>query len=75
MGLLDNLKAKLGPLKDKAGQHGDKMNQGVDKAGKMADSKTQGKYSSQIDQGTGRAKDALGRMSEGEGKDRGTDPM
>ncbi|WP_206507271.1 antitoxin [Streptomyces chrestomyceticus] len=68
MGLLDNLKAKLGPLKSKAGdlaqQHGDKIEQGLDKAARAVDERTQGKYSSQIGTGAGKAKEALGRLSE-----------
>ncbi|MDT0450268.1 antitoxin [Streptomyces hesseae] len=72
MGLLDNLKAKLGPLKDKAGdlaqQHGGKIEQGLEKAAKAVDEKTKGKYSSQIQAGTGKAKDALGRLAEQDGK-------
>ncbi|MFH8407334.1 antitoxin [Streptomyces sp. NPDC018019] len=67
MGLLDNLKAKLGPLKDRAGdlaqQHGDRIEQGLDKAARAVDERTQGKYSSQIGTGAGKAKDALGRLA------------
>ncbi|MER7395588.1 antitoxin [Streptomyces sp. NPDC000151] len=78
MGLLDNLKAKAGLLKGKAGdlahQHGDKIDQGLDKAGRAADSRTKGKYSGQIGTGTTKAKEALRRMSENQGKHtRGTD--
>ncbi|MFC5723697.1 antitoxin [Streptomyces gamaensis] len=73
MGLFDDLKAKLGPLKDKAGdlaqQHGDKIEQGLEKAAHLVDEKTGGKYSSQIQTGTGKAKDALGRLGESGGKD------
>ena len=63
MSFMDTLKDKLGMSKGKAEdlakQHGDKIEQGVDKAGHAADSKTGGKYSSQIDSGTDRAKDAV----------------
>ncbi|MFF4406419.1 antitoxin [Streptomyces sp. NPDC001262] len=76
MGLLDNLKAKLDPLKDKAAdlaqQHGGKIEQGLEKAAKAVDEKTKGKYSSQIETGTGKAKDALGRLAEGGEKGSGT---
>ncbi|MCD9145594.1 antitoxin [Streptomyces albireticuli] len=76
MGLLDNLKAKLGPVKDKVGdlaqQHGDKIEQGLEKAAKVVDEKTKGKYSSQIQTGTGKAKDAIDRLAEKDGKDGGT---
>ncbi|MGD6754910.1 antitoxin [Streptomyces sp. BH105] len=67
MGILDSLKAKFGPAKDKvsdlAQQHGDKIDQGLDKAGKLVDQKTKGKYSDKIRTGTDKAKDAIGRMS------------
>ncbi|MEV0277610.1 antitoxin [Streptomyces sp. NPDC050610] len=78
MGLLDNLKAKLGPVKDKAGdlaqQHGGKIEQGLAKAAQTVDSKTKGKYSSQIETGTGKAKEALDRLArkdESDGKGSG----
>ncbi|MFZ3567695.1 antitoxin [Streptomyces sp. BH097] len=72
MGILDSLKAKFGPAKDKvsdlAQQHGDKIDQGLDKAGRLVDQKTKGKYSDQIRMGTDKAKDAVGRMSATEGE-------
>jgi hypothetical protein len=56
MGLLDNMKAKLGPAKDKvsdlARQHGDKVQHGIDKAAKAVDERTKGKYSDKIQTGT-----------------------
>ncbi|MFF1360090.1 antitoxin [Streptomyces sp. NPDC058297] len=65
MGILDTLKAKLS--KDKvaglAQQHGDKIDQGMDKAAKTADERTKGKYSDQIQTGTGKAKDAMDRFA------------
>ncbi|MEV0177031.1 antitoxin [Streptomyces sp. NPDC050803] len=74
MGLLDNLKAKLAPAKDKvsglAQQHGDKVQHGLDKAAKAVDKKTKGKYSDKIQTGTGKAKDAMDRLAHKEG---GTD--
>ncbi|MER8035595.1 antitoxin [Streptomyces hydrogenans] len=73
MGLLDSLKAKLGPAKDKvsdlAQQHGDKIDQGLDKAAKVVDEKTKGKYSDKIQSGTGKAKEAIDRIGH---KDDGT---
>lgn len=73
MGLLDNLKAKLNPAKDKvsglAQQHGDKIQHGLDKAAKVVDEKTKGKYSNKIQTGTGKAKDAMDRLAH---KDDGT---
>jgi VIT1/CCC1 family predicted Fe2+/Mn2+ transporter len=62
MSLMDTLKEKLGMSKGKASdmmrQHGDKVDQGLDKAGRAVDSKTGGKYSSQIDSGVDKAKNA-----------------
>lgn len=67
MGLLNNLKAKLNPAKDKvsglAQQHGDKIQHGLDKAAKVVDEKTKGKYSDKIQTGTGKAKDAMDRLA------------
>ncbi|WP_327719752.1 antitoxin [Streptomyces sp. NBC_00490] len=73
MGLLDNLKAKLSPAKDKvsglAQQHGDKVQHGLDKAAKVVDEKTKGKYSGKIQTGMGKAKNAMDRLAH---KDDGT---
>lgn len=83
MGLLDNLKARLAPAKEKvsdlAQQHGgkiDKIEQGLDKAAKLADEKTKGKYSDKIQTGTGKAKGALDRLAhkESDGTDGGAAP-
>ncbi|WP_105973465.1 antitoxin [Streptomyces geranii] len=71
MGLLDNLKAKLTPAKDKvsdlAQQHGDKIERGLDKAAKVVDEKTRGKYSDKIHTGTGKAKGAVDRLAHKDG--------
>ncbi|MEU6510589.1 MULTISPECIES: antitoxin [Streptomyces] len=71
MGLLDNMKAKLGPAKDKvsdlARQHGDKVQHGIDKAAKAVDERTKGKYSDKIHAGTGKAKEAMDRLAHKEG--------
>ncbi|MEU5400353.1 antitoxin [Streptomyces sp. NPDC005963] len=76
MGLMDTLKAKLAPAKDKvsdlAQQHGGKIEQGLDKAAKAVDSKTKGKYSGTIESGTGKAKQALDRIAHKD--DGGTPP-
>ncbi|MGW9437474.1 antitoxin [Streptomyces sp. NPDC055607] len=76
MGLLDSLKAKLGPAKDKvadlAQQHGEKIDQGLDKAAKVVDERTKGKYSDKIHSGTGKAKEAIDRMGHKEGGAPGT---
>ncbi|MER6734395.1 antitoxin [Streptomyces puniciscabiei] len=80
MGLLDNMKAKLGPAKDKvsdlARQHGDKVQHGLDKAAKVVDERTKHKYSDRIQAGTGKAKEAMDRLAhkEGAGPDRATGP-
>ncbi len=67
MGLLDNLKAKLAPAKDKvsdlAQRHGGKVEHGLDKAAKVVDEKTKGKYSDKIHTGTGKAKHAMDRLT------------
>ncbi|MGW0732576.1 antitoxin [Streptomyces sp. NPDC002851] len=68
MSLLDTLKAKLGPMKDKAGdfahQHEDKIEHGLEKVSKTVDEKTKGKYSEKIHHGADRAKGALHRFSD-----------
>ncbi|MFF5638594.1 antitoxin [Streptomyces sp. NPDC012825] len=76
MGLLDSLKAKLAPAKDKvadlAQQHGGKIDQGLDKAARVVDERTKGKYSDKIHSGTGKAKEAIDRMGHKEGGAPGT---
>ncbi|MDH2391968.1 antitoxin [Streptomyces sp. HNM0663] len=80
MGLVDTLKAKLAPAKEKVSdlghRHGGRIGHGLDRAAKAADEKTKHKYSSKIETGAGKAKHALGRLShKGEGrKDDGTAP-
>ncbi|MEU6621481.1 antitoxin [Streptomyces litmocidini] len=73
MGLMDSLKAKLAPAKDKvadlAQQHGEKIDHGLDKAAKLVDEKTKGKYSDKIHTGTDKAKGAIDRIGH---KDDGT---
>lgn len=67
MGLLDNLKAKLAPAKEKVGdlaqKNEGKIAQGLDKVARTVDSKTHGKYSDRITSGTVKAKDALGKIA------------
>ncbi|MET9422474.1 antitoxin [Streptomyces sp. NPDC006540] len=74
MGFLDNLKTKLGPAKDKvsglAQQHEGRIGQTLEKAAKKVDDK--GKYSNKIETGTGKAKQALGRIAHKD--DGGTPP-
>ena len=56
MSFLDKAKAAL---TDAVDQHGDKIAQGIDKAGSVVNEKTGGKHADQIDQATGKARDAL----------------
>ncbi|SCK48508.1 MT0933-like antitoxin protein [Streptomyces sp. WMMB 714] len=58
-------------VKDMLGQHSDKVSKGVDKAGKMADSKTKGKYSDQIRSGTQKAKDQAEKLGRQDGGGKG----
>ncbi|GGX80513.1 antitoxin [Streptomyces anandii] len=80
MGLLDNMKARIGPAKDKvadlAQRHGGSIGHGLDKAAKLVDEKTKGKYSDKIHAGTGKAKHAMDRLAHrgGTGPDTGPDP-
>lgn len=71
MGLLDNLRTKLGPAKGKvsalAQQHGNKIQHGIDRAARTVDERTKGKYSDRIQTGTGKAKDAMDRLAHGNG--------
>ncbi|MEU2717323.1 antitoxin [Streptomyces sp. NPDC007205] len=71
MGLKDNMKAKLGPARDKvsdlARQHGDKVQHGIDRAAKVVDERTKHKYSDRIQAGTGKAKEAMDRLAHKEG--------
>ncbi|MCQ6555364.1 antitoxin [Streptomyces sp. C10-9-1] len=71
MGFLDTLKTKLAPAKEKvadlAQQHEGRIGQGLDKAARTVDDRTKGKYSDRIETGTGKAKDALGRIAHPEG--------
>ncbi|MFC9293667.1 antitoxin [Streptomyces sp. NPDC057011] len=67
MSLLDNLKAKLAPAKEKVGdlaqQHEGRIGEGLDKFAKVVDTKTKGKYSDRIISVEGKAKDALGKIA------------
>jgi uncharacterized protein YjbJ (UPF0337 family) len=80
MGLLDNMKARIGPAKDKvsdlAQRHQGTIGQRIDKAAKVVNEKTKGKYSEKIEAGTGKAKDAVDRLAHkgGTGPDTGTAP-
>ncbi|WP_055529480.1 antitoxin [Streptomyces graminilatus] len=71
MGLLDTLKAKLAPAKEKvsdfAHQHEGQIERGLEKAAKVVDEKTRGKYSDKIHTGTGKAKGAMDRLAHKDG--------
>ena len=71
MGLLDNLKAKLAPAKEKvadfAHQHEAQFERGLDKAAKVVDEKTKGKYSDKIHTGTDKARSAVDRLAHKDG--------
>lgn len=82
MGLLDNMKSKLGPAKENAKekvsglaqQHGGKIQHGIERAAKIADDKTKHKYSEKIEKGTGKTKQAMDRLAhqgEHEGRQEG----
>ncbi len=57
MGFLDDAKDKIQDLLD---GNDDKVEDGIDKAADVADDKTGGDYTDQIDGGAEQAKDALG---------------
>ncbi|MFG2743987.1 antitoxin [Streptomyces chartreusis] len=73
MGLMDNLKAKLAPAKDKvsdfAQRHEEQVHHGLDRAARAVDERTKGKYSEKIHTGTGKAKGAMGRIAHHKGDD------
>lgn len=52
--------------KDLASEHEDKVKEGIEKAADVADEKTEGKYSEQIDQGAESAKDYVEGLDEDE---------
>ena len=59
MGIFDKFKKQATAAVD---QHGDKIAQGLDKAADVADKKTGGKHSSQINTGVDKTKDALYKL-------------
>ncbi|MFI6207570.1 antitoxin [Streptomyces sp. NPDC051041] len=67
MGLLDSMKDRLGPAKDRvsdlAQRHEGRIRHGLDKAARVVDERTGGKYSDRIQRGTGRAKEAVDRLA------------
>ncbi|MDT0568690.1 antitoxin [Streptomyces sp. DSM 3412] len=71
MRLLDNLRTRLSPARDKvshlAQKHEGKIQHGLDRAAHTVDRKTKGKYSDKIQSGTGRAKHAMDRLAHHDG--------
>lgn len=60
MGFLDNVKGLVDKGKELAAEHPDKVNQAIEKVGDLADDKTGGKFSGQVDAAENAAKNALG---------------
>jgi MT0933-like antitoxin protein len=58
MGLMDTLKGWVGG-------HKDQTKQGVDKAADVADAKTGGSHTEQIDSGAEKGKDAIDKLDDG----------
>jgi hypothetical protein len=59
MGMFDKLRKKAEKAVD---EHGEQIGKGIDKAAGMADTKTSGKHSSQIDKGADLTKSALDKL-------------
>lgn len=63
MSFLDKAKGLIGQGVEKVGA--DKVGEGLDKAGEIADEKTGGKFSDQIDQGVETAKNEAEKLDGG----------
>ncbi|MEP6761325.1 MAG: antitoxin [Sporichthyaceae bacterium] len=59
MGIFDSLKKKAIKAVD---EHGDQIAKGIDKAADLADTKTHGQHSGQLDKASGAAKDGLDKL-------------
>ena len=59
MGFMDSLKGMMGKGKDLAAENEDAILDGIDKAADMADEKTDGKYTDQIETGAEKAKEVV----------------
>jgi MT0933-like antitoxin protein len=57
MGLMDTIKGWFGMAEKQAAAHEEQVTAGIDKTADVADDKTGGKYSDQIDQGAEQATD------------------
>jgi hypothetical protein len=66
MGFMDKFKGMFGKGMEAAAGHEDKIEEGIDKVADVADDKTGGKYSGQIDSGAEKAKDLVEGMSNDE---------
>lgn len=68
MGFIDTIKerfANRGKAEEMAGQHGDKIDEGIDKAGRTADDRTGGKHGDRIRGATDTAKDRMKDRTDG----------
>jgi hypothetical protein len=66
MGFMDKFKGMFGKGMEAAADHADKVEDGIDKVADVADDKTGGKYSDQIDSGAEKAKDLVEGVSKDE---------
>lgn len=64
MGIGDKFNELRDQAQEKLGQHGDKVDQGVEKARDMADERTGGKYSDQLDKGADQVKQRFGEQDQ-----------
>lgn len=74
MGLLDKLKGAKGKVGEKVAEHGEQIEGGLDKAAGFINDKTGGKHADKIEGATGKAKDALGKLSDRGDADGGDTP-
>ncbi len=65
MGFLDKLLGRKDQAADSAAEHGDTAKEGVDKAGDVADEKTGGEHTENIDAAGDKAKDAIDDVAGG----------
>lgn len=66
MGFLDKLKGAKDTAKEKVVERSDQISQGIDKAAGFVDDKTGGKYRDKIEGATGKAKEALDKLDDGD---------
>ncbi|URN17198.1 MULTISPECIES: antitoxin [Streptomyces] len=67
MGLLDVLRTKLSPAREKvadlARRHGGGIDHGIESAARMVDRRTGGRFGDRIESGTARARHAVDRIA------------